>query len=263
MLKPKNIIVYLVLMTLMACGGGKPVKSQWSPVEKLERFQNQTHHWGQKGETRPNKGWADYTFAKLTLDEKNHMTFRQKNRELSVIYVYEKGPKGGIQIVDIPGAGFFVSPKENGKCTPDRLEASGLALEHNLFLLAKAFPGGPDSVTQSSTASAQGGPVELRFIQGVLLYKSSWEIQADAKILNPKHFNFEIYFDGDPYTSLEWNANGKEEVIPNDESLEGWLACWSSAKNIETGETVFELPNHKDLKTFGEVRAAVKANRSD
>ena len=69
------LIVPLITMLLTCFNATVQAKSQWTVLERIERFSNQTHHWGQKGQVSANNGWSDYGKLKIRLsDGEIHIT---------------------------------------------------------------------------------------------------------------------------------------------------------------------------------------------
>ena len=258
----KSLSLIFVFLSIISCAKGLNSTNGWSDFEKIQRHLTQTHHWGQKGEVSPNNGWAAYSTIRLDLGEEEYLKFKQQNGELSVSVNSKKSNLPKFQAVSIPQAGIFYSPKKSFDCRPVTLEGLGLNLELSLFFISQAFPEGPVPTTESSTKTASGGPTEIRFMQGLMRLKSRWDTKTKIKVIKHQQYFFEIYINSQSQPILlEWDGNKAEKVIRDNEHLQSWLPCWQGVQS-STGVIETNIPNHKDIENFGQIRASVISKTS-
>jgi hypothetical protein len=227
----------------------------WSQQEELEHMMAQVHHWGQKGESSPNRGWASYGTLRFgSLGYRYELD--QASDELEIIVQKVGSDRPVLKTLSIPRVGLFNAGEEPKDCFPDEFEFAGLRAEQVLFLLAQAFPEGPE-LAQSSKHEIKGQPSELRFLQGVLRMKAAWS--ATVSVSKPEgqadRIHFEIGFDGKAFAIGDWIRTGPSTLVADTDALDGWRACWFG--HMDSSGVLTDRNRAAKLhaaKTFGEVR---------
>lgn len=239
------------------CQTTGPVQSSWSMEEKLLKFRDQTHHWGQKGQVFTNNGWTEYGKLKLVSDGPDYIVFSQRENELVAEVFSNDSADPKLRAVSIPGAGLFYSPKEEHSCRPDAIEQLGIYAEMALFYLSNLYPNGPVNLEENNSSSASGGPVELRFMQAVARISENWKVESKLEKLSGGKYSIEISKPNKGRVFLvEWEKSSTE-VLASTESLSNWATCWSGVSSTDKeGNRFFKtnVPNTDSILTFGEIR---------
>lgn len=227
----------------------------WSQQERLQHFAAQTHHWGQKGDVRPNAGWAAYG---TLLVESDGYAFRfdQAGDELKVDVRNVGSDRSIVETLSIPRVGLFNAGAEPQDCRPDTFESVGMMAEQVLFFLAQAFPGGPNTA-ELGKREIHGPPVELHFLQGSARMKAAWSATVDITTSDRTagHLRFQIELHGQPLASGQWIQVGPATLVDDGESTSRWRTCWygsmDSSGQPADSERAAKL---RSVKSFGEAR---------
>lgn len=257
----KPYVRVLLICLLSVCvyspdsiGGG------WSNEDRMHRFLNQTHHWGQKGEISPNNGWSDYNYLRLEFGE-NTLLLHGYSGELLVEQL-DNGKNPRLSALSIPRAGMFLFPVEGASCAPNFLEQVGIYAEFVLSLLGGAFQSGPQNA-QSGMHARVKRPSELRFMQAVSRNESEAWFRVELKEVSPMTFEYDISaVNGPTLISGEWKQGDGEWVVQDAEPVSEWLTCWFGSQTLESdgsGIVNKHLDPVDDLKTFGDIRRALRS----
>ena len=197
--------------------------------------------------------WWDFSYLELGHpDEDEYLVIKKDNYELSAeIFMPETGSKE-MKAVLIQGAGYFYQGDRAKVCVPDYFEAVGIAAKFYLYILSAAFPDGPEKITEPTSVTVSNGKSGLvRFWTASAPIPDGWNAEITIIPENTSEYSITVQTDiGRGFTSpLKW-ARTDVEVVSSDESLARWLPCW-------IGNFAQEASS---LKTFGEIRRAVKKN---
>lgn len=253
--RARPIVSLLLLEALVPTVAIVDAAEPWSQQERFQHFAAQTHHWGQKGDVRPNAGWAEYG---TLLFESDGYAFRfdQAGDELKVDVRRAGSDRPEVETLSIPRVGLFNAGEEPRDCHPDTFEIAGLTAEHVLFLLAQAFPQGPNAA-EFGKRELHGAPVELHFLQGTARMKAAWSATVDITTSDHTtgHTRFQIELNGQPFATGKWIRMGATTLVDDGEAISSWRTCWygsidSSGQPVEN-ERAAKL---RTVTTFGEAR---------
>jgi hypothetical protein len=239
-----------------------PVSAEpWSSQDVVQRFGTQIHHWGQKGEVVPNKGWASYGSLRMEVNGARY-EFGQSSDELQVTVRPVDSDRLIGRTLSIPRVGMFNAGEEPRDCRPDSLEEVGLGAEVVLLLLAQAFPEGP-KVAPLAQRDVQVAPTEARFLQGVVRLPAV--VHVTAILSRPgaaDSIHFVIEVEGTRFAVGDWSGAQPAALVADTETLEGWRACWWGKRDASGALTDTErAAKLRAAKTFGEVRALKETAR--
>jgi len=222
-----------------------------------------THHRGMRGEKSPYRGWANYGHLTLDIGTDRYFVYDQSATEFSAT-VIERGTETiKIRGISIPGAGLFYYPAEASPCAPDALERMGLYAEQLLFYFSQAFPSGPASIKAASEGVVDRDVPELHFMGGTMKAHGGSRTRVTAARLPSGQIEYLLQDDKDKVKGV-WEPRGGAGVVPDGEPLLAWKVCWAGAwKTRADGGSRFapSLANASELKTFGDVRKALRASR--
>jgi len=221
------------------------------------------HHRGLRGESSPHNGWARYGQLILDIGGDRYFIYDQTAAEFSATVIERRSETIKIRGVSIPGAGVFYYPSEASPCEPDALERVGLYAELLIFYLSSAFPSGPASIDASSSGVVDRSIPELRFMDGRMKAHEGARTLVTAAPAAPGQIQYLLQDDKDKIKGI-WEVSRNRAVIPDDEPLLGWNACWAGAWSTRAdGGSSFKprLADATSFKTFGDVRKALRAGR--
>ena len=263
MLITARILSAVLLSAALAAAGlaAEPRKAARSPSASTASAS--AHHRGMPGERSPHNGWAGYGHLTLDVGTDRYFVYDQTATEFSATVIERASEEIKIRGVSIPAAGVFYYPADASGCAPDAIERVGLYAEQLLFYLSSAFPGGPGSLDGASTAVVHRDVPELRFMGGIMKEHGGARTLVSATPLKSGAIEYELQDDKDKVKGV-WQARHGRPVIPDDEPLLEWNACWAGSWTKQgDGKSVFKprLAKTESLKTFGDVRKAVRASR--
>ena len=218
------------------------------------------HHRGLPGEFSPHHGWSSYGQLTLDIGGDRYYIYDQAGGEFSATVIDRATGTIKIRGISIPGAGLFYYPAEASPCEPDALERMGLYAELALFYLSSAFPGGPTSIEGSSSAVVDRPIPELHFMQGLMKPREGARTLVSVSPQPGRRMEYVLRDDKD-HVKGTWDAMRPNAVIPDDEPLLEWHNCWAGTWATPSGGLpAFKsrLENPASLKTFGEVRSALR-----
>ena len=253
----KLTVILLSFFGLAGCKSTGQIRDEWTTQDKMDRFSNQAHHWGQKGDVIPNSGWSDYGYLQLDLGGSEYITFHQSDNEFFVERTVKKTGEVKFRALSIPGAGIFYFPKSNNSCAPDKIESLGIYAEMASFYLSESYSQGPNSNLPTTPVSAKGNGFELRFMQAIARSKKPWSLESVAKVTGPYRYSIKIKLEGIESSNLvEWSENEKI-VISSSDPVSSWNKCWASMTSQDKDgniTTITKLNRTDDILSFGEVR---------
>jgi hypothetical protein len=215
------------------------------------------HHRGMYG------GWVGYGHLTLDVGTDRYFVYDQTAGEFSATVIDRATEEIKIRGVSIPGAGIFYYPANASGCAPDAIERVGLYAEQLLFYLWSAFPAGPARLKSAATAVVERGVPELHFMDGIMKEHGGARTQIRATPLPGGGIEYALEDDKDKVKGV-WQPRRGRPVIPDDEPLVYWNACWAGSWTKQAdGKAVFEpkLADNQSLATFGDVRKALRATR--
>jgi hypothetical protein len=233
------------------------------PAAKAAAPAASPHHKGLRGEPSPHNGWSSYGHLTLDLGADRYFVYDQASGEFSATVVERKSEAIKIRGVSIPGAGIFYYPAEASPCAPDALERVGLYAERLLFYLSSAFPAGPTSIDAGSSGVVDRAVPELHFMEGLMKPHEGARTLVTATPAGTGQIQYLLQDDRDKIKGV-WEPGRKRAVIPDDEPLLDWKLCWAGAWATRAdGGSSFKprLANAIELKTFGDVRRALRTSR--
>src|SRR3954469_17414915 len=221
------------------------------------------HHRGMRGEASPHNGWAAYGHLTLDVGTDRYFVYDQTAAEFSATVIDRATEEIKIRGVSIPGAGIFYYPADASRCAPDALERVGLYAEQLLFYLSSAFPAGPSSLDAASSGVVIRDVPELHFMEGMMKEHGGARTLVTATPQASGNIEFLLEDDKDRVKGV-WQPRRGRAVIPDDEPLLDWNACWAGRSTRSAdGKSAFkpQLANTDTLNSFGDVRKALRANR--
>jgi len=250
------LLVPLITLLLACFTATVQAKSQWTVLEKIERFTNQTHHWGQKGQTSANNGWSDYGELKIRLSDEKYILLQQWHTELLLEVYSNKSITPSFKALSIPGAGIFFSPRGSNNCASDSVEQVGMFAEMTLFYIAQMFPQGPSKLLQGSAFKARGAQVEFRFMKLAVEINKPWKVSGIVHMSEPGNHRLEITSPDKHPAVIDWSSQQKQ-LIDASERLENWDSCWTGSHQAQKdGSRVFktDIVDSQNMTTFAQVR---------
>ena len=221
------------------------------------------HHRGMPGESAPHNGWAGYGHLTLDVGTDRYFVYDQTAAEFSVTVIDRASEEIKIRGVSIPGAGIFYFPADASRCAPDAIERIGLYAEQLLFYLSSAFPAGPGKLKGASSAVVDQDVPELHFMEGIMKEHGGARTTVTATRLASGAIEYALQDDKDKVKGV-WQPRRGRPVIPDDEPLQDWNACWAATPTKQLdGKSVLKskLAGTESLETFGDVRKALRASR--
>lgn len=222
------------------------------------------HHRGLTGQSTPHNGWARYGHLTLDLGGDRYYIYDQSGTEFSATVIDRQSGTIKIRAVSIPGAGLFYYPAEAAPCEPDAIERMGLYAELLLYYLGSAAPAGPGSLDAPVSVVVDQPIPELHFMQGLMKPRDGARTVVTLTPSMPGKIQYVLRDDKDTIRG-QWEAGRNRPAIPDDEPVLDWHSCWAGMWSTRTdGRPAFQtrLENASSLKTFGEVREALRASRA-
>jgi hypothetical protein len=247
-------------LTVLAGGAAS---EPWTEPEIRDRRAQQIYHWGQKGEAQPNNGWSNYAQLIVDLGGDNYLQFDRHGSELLAALHAREDDARRFGAFNIPGAGLFYAPDDGTPCATDAIEELGLHAELALHYLARAFPSGPAALAGGAraTATARGGPEQVRFMQRALDRPDDWQVEVTVTRIDADHLRAEFGGANAAATAIvEWYAKAQGPSVDDIEPLAGWQACWSNAPRHDGAgalSTAIEPSKRSNIHSFGDLRRAL------
>jgi hypothetical protein len=243
--------------------GADPVKpAPAKPAAKAAAAPVPYHHKGLRGQATPHNGWAAYTHLTLDIGTDRYFVYDQSAGEFSATVIDRQSEAIKLRGISIPGAGLFYYPAEASPCAPDALERLGLYAELLLFYMSSAFPAGPTSIDATSSGTVDRAIPELRFMDGLMKpHEGSRTLITATPVAQGGGIQYLLQDEKDKIKGL-WQSTPGRPIIPDDEPLLDWKVCWAGSwASRPDGGSSFKprLANASTLKTFGDVRKALRA----
>ncbi|MCJ8340317.1 MAG: hypothetical protein MJK10_17775 [Pseudomonadales bacterium] len=232
-------------------------KSQWTVLERIERFSNQTHHWGQKGQVSANNGWSDYGKLKISLSNEKYLLLQQWQNELLLEVYSTQSTTPSFKALSIPGAGLFFSPQGSSNCAADSIQQAGMFAEMTLFYMAKLFPEGPSNLIKGSSFKLKGAQTEFRFMKLAVQINTPWSVTGLISMSQPGRHKLQITGPDNHPALVDWSQQKKQRVASS-ELLKNWDACWTGSHRADNkgGSRTFKtnISDTENIATFAHIR---------
>lgn len=248
MTQTTNKTRWLVLPMLLACSF-----SFAEPLPTLDK-----HHWGQKGQSKPNNGWSNYGMLELDMGGPDRIALYQNKSELLAKIIDKETNEEKAGAFSMLGAGLFYRPKSIDTCEPDTIERVGIYAELALNFVANAYPSGPEKTLPLETKTVKGPSTNVRFMQASIDNKKPWSVSVEVKQSAQGEHTFEITDLINPKTdkiTMHWMSNQGHEIPVSNAKIADWQACWLG---MQASTKQIRIPDTDKISTFGELRTRLK-----
>jgi len=256
-MRNSHVLFVPLITALMVClTPTVQAKSQWTVLERIERFTNQTHHWGQKGQASANNGWSDYGELKIRLSDEKYILLQQWHTELLLEVYSNKSTTASFKALSIPGAGMFFSPRGANNCASDSAVQVGMFAEMTLFYIAQMFPQGPSKLLEESAFKARGAQAEFRFMKLAVEINKPWKVSGTVRMSEPGKHRLEITSPDKHSAVVDWSSQQKQ-LVDASERLENWDSCWIGSHQVQKdGSRAFktDIADSQNITTFSQIR---------